>query len=181
MLLGCPAANITLSYTTCEQAISFAADLKLGHYMKIPPGDMFSVQVVAVVVTSIWSILVQDWMLDKIVDICSQLNPRDLFALIRIPLRLLYRLGSHRTASSLQARRSILWFFFLARYINVPLFFTGISAMPPASRVNYVSWILWGFILFIASTSAGGCDTITSSRLLSIQGMPSPFSQYSSH
>jgi len=46
MLLGCPAANIalkTLGYTTCEQAISFAADLKLGHYMKIPPGVMFSV------------------------------------------------------------------------------------------------------------------------------------------
>lgn len=32
------------------------------------------------------------------------------------------------------------------RYINIPLFFAGLSAMPPASGINYVSWVLTGLL-----------------------------------
>jgi hypothetical protein len=45
-------------------------------------------------------------------------------------------------------------FYFLARrfplsfwrYINIPVFFAGVSAMPPATGINYSSWIMTGFV-----------------------------------
>ena len=45
-------------------------------------------------------------------------------------------------------------FYFLARryplslwrYINVPVFFAGVGAMPPASGINYSSWVMTGFL-----------------------------------
>jgi OPT oligopeptide transporter protein len=45
-------------------------------------------------------------------------------------------------------------FYFLARrfplsfwrFVNIPIFFAGLGAMPPASGINYISWALVGFI-----------------------------------
>jgi hypothetical protein len=57
MLPGHPIANMifkTVAYTTTNQTINFAADLKLGHYMKIPPRIMFTIQIIGTVITSIW-------------------------------------------------------------------------------------------------------------------------------
>lgn len=71
---GRPVANMifkTISYISTNQAVGFAADLKLGHYMKIPPRIMFSVQVAASVISSIVTVCVQDWMLSNVEDICS--------------------------------------------------------------------------------------------------------------
>ena len=42
-------------YITMSQALYFIQDLKLGHYMKVPPRTMFWSQVVA----TIWSVIVQ--------------------------------------------------------------------------------------------------------------------------
>lgn len=45
---GRPLANVafkTYGYISMTQAITFLADFKLGHYMKIPPKSMFLVQV----------------------------------------------------------------------------------------------------------------------------------------
>jgi OPT family oligopeptide transporter len=69
-----PTANIifkAIAYTCTRQAITFAGDLKLGHYMKIPPRIMFSIQMVVVVVSCIVVVSVQDWMFANIVDFCS--------------------------------------------------------------------------------------------------------------
>jgi OPT family oligopeptide transporter len=74
MLPGRPIANMifkTVAYTTTHKTIDFAADLKLGHYMKIPPRIMFTIQIVGTVITSIWVIFIQDWMLNNIEDICA--------------------------------------------------------------------------------------------------------------
>jgi hypothetical protein len=46
---GYPIANVCFKvygYISMSQAISFLADFKLGHYMKIPPKSMFIVQVI---------------------------------------------------------------------------------------------------------------------------------------
>jgi hypothetical protein len=32
------------------------------------------------------------------------------------------------------------------RYINVPVFFAGVSSIPPGSGINYASWSIVGFI-----------------------------------
>ena len=74
MLPGRPIANMifkTIGYTTGTQAINFAADLKLGHYMKIPPRIMFTIQLVATIIACIWSTFIQEWMLDNVKDICT--------------------------------------------------------------------------------------------------------------
>lgn len=74
MLPGRPFANMifkTVAYITTFQTISFAEALKLGHYMKIPPRIMFTIQILSTVITSIWVIFIQDWMLHNIEDICT--------------------------------------------------------------------------------------------------------------
>lgn len=50
ILPGRPIANVCFKvygYMSMSQAVSFLADFKLGHYMKIPPKSMFLVQVYA--------------------------------------------------------------------------------------------------------------------------------------
>jgi hypothetical protein len=61
----------TWGYFTMDQALSFTGELKLGHYMKIPPRPMFFCQVVATVVAGTVQLGVQSWMLSNIEDIRS--------------------------------------------------------------------------------------------------------------
>jgi OPT family oligopeptide transporter len=74
MIPGRPIANMifkTVGLMTNSQATEFAADLKLGHYMKVPPQAMFTIQIVSTVITCIWVTVIQDWMLNNIEDICT--------------------------------------------------------------------------------------------------------------
>jgi OPT family oligopeptide transporter len=74
MLPGRPIAMMmfkTWGYITMAQALSFTADFKLGHYMKIAPRAMFSSQVIATIVAGTVQLGVQAWMFSNIVDICS--------------------------------------------------------------------------------------------------------------
>jgi hypothetical protein len=57
------------------QALQFASDFKLGHYMKIPPRTMFFAQVSAAAVAGTVQLGVQAWMFTNIVDICSSKQP----------------------------------------------------------------------------------------------------------
>ena len=71
---GRPIANDifkTVAYITTIKTISFAGVLKLGHYMKIPPRIIFTIQIVGSMITSIWAIFIQNWMLNNIEDICT--------------------------------------------------------------------------------------------------------------
>jgi OPT family oligopeptide transporter len=74
MLPGRPIANTifkTVGYITSAQATFFVADLKMGHYMKVPPRIMFMIQIVPTAITCIWLTFIQDWMLNNIEDICT--------------------------------------------------------------------------------------------------------------
>ena len=61
----------TWGYITMAQALAFASDFKLGHYMKIPPRPMFWCQVVATVVAGTVQLGVQSWMFTHIPHICE--------------------------------------------------------------------------------------------------------------
>ena len=81
MLPGRPIANAifkVIALTGTDQAVAFVGDLKLGHYMKIPPRTMFTIQVVAAVVSCIVVTFIQDWMFANVVDICTP-NQKDGF------------------------------------------------------------------------------------------------------
>jgi OPT family small oligopeptide transporter len=74
MLPGHPIAMMlfkTWGYITMVQALQFASDFKLGHYMKIAPKDMFWSQVVATVIAGTVQLGVQAWMFTNIPDMCS--------------------------------------------------------------------------------------------------------------
>jgi OPT family small oligopeptide transporter len=61
----------TWGYITMYQALQFASDFKLGHYMKVPPRTMFWGQVAASVVSGTVQLGVQAWMFTNIEDICT--------------------------------------------------------------------------------------------------------------
>lgn len=63
---------------TRSQALSFVADLKFGHYMKIPPRTMFWAQVVATTFSCFIQIIVLNLALTHIPDVCDQ-HQRDHF------------------------------------------------------------------------------------------------------
>lgn len=169
---GRPVANMIfkgLTHVATNQAVVFASDLKLGHYMKVPPRIMFSIQIVAAVIGSIVSTGVQEWMLANIVGICT---PEQVSGFVCPTTKTIGTssiiwgaIGPARLISPGQMYSGLLWFFaagaiapipfyFLAkryplsfwRYVNMPVFFAGVGAMPPASGINYASWVLTGFI-----------------------------------
>ena len=74
MIPGRPVANMIfkcIAFIGTNQAVGFSADLKLGHYMKVPPRLMFLAQVIAAFVSCFVVCLVQDWMFSNITDFCT--------------------------------------------------------------------------------------------------------------
>ncbi|KAF6153816.1 hypothetical protein GIB67_001049 [Kingdonia uniflora] len=167
---GKPLANVsfkTYGYISMSQAITFLADFKLGHYMKIPPRSMFVVQLVGTVISSSVYFGTAWWLLGSVEYIC---NPKklptgspwtcpgdDVFYNASIiwglvgPLRMFGRLGLYAKMN----------YFFLIGIlapvpvwalsrkfpqqkwiplINMPILFSATSAMPPARAVNYLCW-----------------------------------------
>ena len=105
MLPGRPVAMMmfkTWGYITMAQALTFASDFKLGHYMKIPPRPMFWGQVAATVIAGTVQLGVQAWMFDHIPDIC-QPHQKDgficpsteVFGTASIIVRTFYIMGVH--------------------------------------------------------------------------------------
>jgi OPT family small oligopeptide transporter len=172
MIPGRPVANMIfkcVAFIGTNQAVGFSADLKLGHYMKVPPRVMFMAQVVAAFVSCFVVTLVQDWMFANITDFCTPKQANGFtcpstgtFATASM---IWGGVGPGRLFSIGKIYNPLLWFFlvgalgpipfyFLARryplslwrYINVPVFFAGVGAMPPASGINYSSWAMVGFL-----------------------------------
>ena len=159
----------TYGYITMVQGLAFAQDLKLGHYMKVPPRVMFSGQVIA----TIWSCFVQvavlNWAFGSIEDICDQKNKQHYSCpggRVFFNASVIWGLiGPARIFSAGEVYSNLLYFFiagalgppifyFLARafpksnlrYVNVPLIFGGSGAIPPATTINYTTWAAVGFV-----------------------------------
>ena len=81
VLPGRPVAMMvfkTFSFISMHQAVFFLGDLKLGHYMKIPPRTMLVAQVLATALSVIILIAVQAWMFTNIPDLCTPDQPAHL-------------------------------------------------------------------------------------------------------
>ncbi|KAI6022279.1 OPT oligopeptide transporter protein-domain-containing protein [Pisolithus microcarpus] len=158
----------TWGYITMTQALTFAADFKLGHYMKIPPRKMFWCQIVAAMVAATTQLGVQSWMFSNIPDMCSQ-DQKDGFT---CPYTEVFGtasiiwgvVGPALQFSSGQRYHSLLYFFIVGaiapaipwllmkrwphsflRYVN-PVFFNGTYLIPPATALNFVPWALVSYI-----------------------------------
>nr|GAT55049.1 OPT oligopeptide transporter [Mycena chlorophos] len=159
----------TFGYITMAQALTFTSDFKLGHYMKIPPRQMFMAQVVATVLAGTVQLGVQAWMFTNITDMCVLGQPdgfwcpnTQVFGTASIIWGVI---GPQRQFSHGQIYYALTFFFLIGfllpvlgwlatrkwpnswiRYLNFPVIFSGTGSIPPANSNNYVPWALVGFL-----------------------------------
>ncbi|KAG9537322.1 small oligopeptide transporter, partial [Aureobasidium melanogenum] len=160
----------TYGYITMTQGLAFTQDMKLGHYLKVPPKTMFMGQLIA----TIWSCIVQlavfEWAFGGgIKDLCA-LHQVNHFTCPGG--RVFYNasviwgvIGPARMFSGDATYKNLQWFwlagaaapviFFFAakqwpkspiRFLSAPLIFGGTGQIPPATPLNYLSWGIVGFI-----------------------------------
>ncbi|KAL2226923.1 oligopeptide transporter 6 [Sesamum indicum] len=179
---GRPVANMCFKvygYISMVQALTFIADFKLGHYMKIPPRAMFSVQLVGTVISVIIYTTTAWWLMATIPNLCdTSLLPDDSpwtcpMDHVFYDASVIWGLvGPQRIFGNLGIYPAINWFFlggaiapllvWLAAkafpnqkwigLIHMPVLLGSTAMMPPATAVNYTSWVLvaflFGFVLY---------------------------------
>ncbi|KAF5338240.1 hypothetical protein D9758_012834 [Tetrapyrgos nigripes] len=144
----------TWGYVTMAQALTFSQDMKLGHYMKIPPRAMFFAQVICSIIGGTIQLGVQSWMFSNIRDICHRDQP-DFFTCPGTEV--------FGVASIIWGVIALVFFFIIGavapiiswlldkkypntalRYVN-PVLFNGTKLLPPATTLNYIPWGIVGF------------------------------------
>ena len=159
---GRPVANMVFTvycYISSSQAVKFSSDLKLGHYMKIPPKLMFMVQMAATLVSSLAQVGVLSWMFANVPSLCT-IDAVNGFScpLARVHFNgsiLRGVVGPHRFFGEDALYHNLIWAFpvgviaplilwlawrktqikFLRR-INLPLLLGSLSWIPPAVCVS---------------------------------------------
>ncbi|XP_020585185.1 oligopeptide transporter 7-like [Phalaenopsis equestris] len=172
---GRPVANMCFKvygYISMSQALMFLQDFKLGHYMKIPPRTMFMAQVMGTVISSLVYLCTAWWLMDSVPNICDrELLPSDspwtcpgdhVFYDASVIWGLI---GPRRIFGDLGSYSAINWFFLAGaiapllvwiahrafpsakwvKLINVPVLIGSLGSMPPATAVNFSTWIIIGF------------------------------------
>lgn len=169
---GRPVANmifVTYSYISSAQGIKFSSDLKLGHYMKIPPRILFGVQMVATLVSSLTQIGVLNWMFDHIPKLCTPeaMNGFNCpIARVHFNGSILWGVvGPQRFFGPGGLYRPLVWAFLVGaaaplgawalsrrsqrsfwRKVNFPILFGSLSWIPPATGLNFSIWALVCFV-----------------------------------
>ncbi|KZS97226.1 OPT oligopeptide transporter [Sistotremastrum niveocremeum HHB9708] len=159
----------TYCFFTVSQGTGFISDMKLGHYMKIPPRAMFWAQTLSTLVSCFVVVGVQAWQFENIDGFCTPDQPNGFTCpslSVFVSAAMIWGgIGPQRTFSVGQLYSPLLWFFLIGllapipfyfaakrwprspfRYVNLPVFFTGVGAMPPATGINFSSWFFTGFI-----------------------------------
>ncbi|CAN0880139.1 Oligopeptide transporter 4 [Linum grandiflorum] len=176
ILPGKPIANVcfkTYGYMSMAQAVSFLNDFKLGHYMKIPPRSMFLVQLIGTILAGTINLAVAWWLLTSVDHICQPdlLPPGSPWTCpsdrVFFDASVIWGLvGPKRIFGSKGNYSTMNWFFLVGAIgpvlvwllhrafpkqgwiplINLPVLF-GVSGMiPPATAINFNSWIIVGVV-----------------------------------
>ncbi|XP_042426388.1 oligopeptide transporter 7-like isoform X1 [Zingiber officinale] len=173
---GRPVANMCFKVygsISMTQALTFLQDFKLGHYMKIPPRTMFMAQVVGTLIAAFVYLSTAWWLMETIPDICNKslLSPDSPWTCphdhVFYDASVIWGLiGPRRIFGDLGTYAAINWFFLVGavgpllvwlahrafpdkewiRLINMPILIGATGNMPPATAVNYTTWILVGFL-----------------------------------
>ncbi|KAI9374867.1 OPT oligopeptide transporter protein-domain-containing protein [Aspergillus egyptiacus] len=163
----------TYGYITMSQGLYFCQDMKLGHYMKIPPRVTFAAQMIACLWSSVVQICVMNWALGAIPEVCTQHQPNHYSCpngRVFFNASVIWgAIGPARMFSKGQMYSSFMWFWlagFLlpivfyfvarvsarskygqyARFVNAPIIFGGAGLIPPATPLNYLTWGIVGLI-----------------------------------
>ncbi|KAF2088700.1 small oligopeptide transporter, OPT family [Saccharata proteae CBS 121410] len=172
MLPGRPLAMMcfkTLGYITMYQGLLYTQDLKMAHYMKVPPKSLFWAQGIASIWGSIVQIAVLDWAFGAIKDICSS----DQSGRFSCPNGRVFfnasiiwgAIGPQRMFSGDATYAQLQYFWIIgaalpvityllarkypnspARYLSAPVILGSLGYIPPATPLIYSSWAIVGFI-----------------------------------
>ncbi|KAK2419723.1 oligopeptide transporter [Trifolium repens] len=176
ILPGKPIANLLFKIygrTSTVHALSFLSDLKLGHYMKIPPRCMYTAQLVGTLVAGVVNLSVAWWMLDSIKDICMDDKAHHDSPWTCPKYRATFDasviwglIGPRRLFGPGGLYRNLVWLFLIGAVlpvpiwvfskiypnkkwiplINIPVISYSFAGMPPATPTNIASWLLTGMI-----------------------------------
>lgn len=174
LLPGKPIANLIFKIygrISTVHALSFLSDLKLGHYMKIPPRCMYTAQLVGTLVAGVVNLAVSWWMLENIKDLCDieSQHPDSPWTCpkfrVTFDASVIWGLiGPERLFGSGGLYRNLVWLFLVGALlpvpvwvlskiypdkkwiplINIPVISYGFAGMPPATPTNIASWIITG-------------------------------------
>lgn len=163
---GRPVANmvfVTYCYISSAQGVKFSSDLKLGHYMKIPPKLLFKVQMVATLISSCVQITILNWMFVNIPGVCTPqaINGFNCpIARVHFNGSILWGVvGPQRFFGPDALYRHLVWAFLfgaiapivlwtickyrrksILRKVNLPVLFGSLSWIPPATGLNFSIW-----------------------------------------
>ncbi|KAF8247114.1 OPT superfamily oligopeptide transporter [Wilcoxina mikolae CBS 423.85] len=196
---GRPVANMVFvmyGYITSTQGLKFAADLKLGHYMKIPPRLLFTVQMVATIVGCLTQIGVMNWMFSNIPGICTPEAMNGFtcpIARVHFNGSILWGVvGPSRFFGKGELYRPLVWAFLIGalspiviftlwayrgrhrssvlKSISLPVLFGSLSWIPPATGLNFSAWTIvcavFNYVLKRRRTVWWGKYTMTLSAAL---------------
>ena len=157
-----------LSVQTLVSCLLFVGNMKLGHYMKIPPRITFWVQIVATVIVSCVQMAVKRVLFLTVPDMCtyhqkysltcisanlyyssalmwSAIGPKYIFKDKAFQFMLWGLLAGFLAPTLLwiiRARFRVRWLY----YVNFPVIFYSISFFPMSGSLNYTMWFLVGTI-----------------------------------
>ncbi|KAI8524901.1 hypothetical protein RHMOL_Rhmol13G0185400 [Rhododendron molle] len=176
ILPGKPIANLIFKIygrISTIHALSFLSDLKLGHYMKIPPRSMYMAQLVGTLVAGTVNLAVSWWMLGNIENICDieSQHPDSPWTCpkfrVTFDASVIWGLiGPARLFGPGGLYRNLVWLFLIGAVlpvpvwilskifpekkwiplINIPVISYGFAGMPPATPTNIASWLITGMI-----------------------------------
>ncbi|KAI1314461.1 hypothetical protein EDD11_002163 [Mortierella claussenii] len=174
MLPGHAIANVTFKtygYIVNVQALTFTADLKLGHYMKIPPRVMFMAQLISTVISGLINLATALWLVNSRPNICTHagypftcrntntfysasiiwgaIGPARVFGnkdgALYSPVQWGFLVGALLPLPFWYAARKfphITWL----KYVHWPVLLAATSNMPPALPYFYTNGLFIGFI-----------------------------------
>lgn len=68
----------TLSLQIMSQGLIFVQDMKLGHYMKLPPRSVFFAQLIGTIITCLLQVATKTLLFDYVPGICDANRPDGL-------------------------------------------------------------------------------------------------------
>ncbi|KKF96328.1 Sexual differentiation process protein isp4 [Ceratocystis platani] len=172
MLPGRPIAMMLFKswgYMTCYNGLAYVSDMKIGHYMKIPPRTMFAAQAFAVIWLSFVQIATYNFLRDNVNGICTTTQAQGLTC---PGSRTFYNasviwgvIGPKRIfgAGAIYGWTNWMWLvggvlpvaqYFLARryprspirYVFWPAIFGAAGMIPPATTWYLAQWCIVGLI-----------------------------------
>ncbi|KAL4885992.1 OPT oligopeptide transporter protein-domain-containing protein [Aspergillus karnatakaensis] len=165
-----------LGYITTIKGLYFAQDMKLAHYCHIPARPLFLVQLTGILFGTLSSLGVLTWSFANIPHICTSKAPNGFtcpFSSTHFNTSLIWGAIGPRRYFAENNYSALLYFFVIGavlpipmyilarrtktgtgekkwggvlKHIHIPLFIGGLNYLPPATGMNYGSWVLVAMI-----------------------------------